>query len=53
MRKKGEVKGYRVAYTNRKPVAEMGRCSMCGKRGLLGDGLCVSCWDKAEVYLTN
>ncbi len=27
-----------------------GHCRSCGKMAILGDGLCVKCWDKADSY---
>ena len=29
------------------PDMGVGKCSACGERHILGDGLCMKCWDKA------
>ena len=29
------------------PGMGVGKCSACGERHILGDGLCMKCWDKA------
>jgi len=41
------MSGRRKICSDTQDVVEVrGACRVCGQEALLGDGLCVSCWDK-------
>ena len=46
--------GFRGAYKEPQHVtASRGKCKQCGRIAVLGDGLCVDCFDKAGKPLAQ
>jgi hypothetical protein len=40
------ITGYHEYWETELPVETIGKCKKCHQRDLLGDGYCISCWDK-------